>query len=42
MMNLGSKMTLEQVEELMAEADPKGEGAIDIEDLATRLCPPKK
>lgn len=42
MMNLGSKMTLEQVEDLMAEADPKGEGSIDIEELAVRLCPAKK
>ena len=41
-MNLGSRLTLEQVEELMAWADPKGEGAIDIEDLATAMCPPKK
>ena len=35
-------MTLEEVEALMAEADPKGEGAIDIEEFATRLCPAKK
>ena len=42
MMNLGSRMTLEQAEEIMAEADPKGEGAIDIEDLASKLCPVKK
>jgi hypothetical protein len=26
----------------MAEADPKGEGAIDVEEFATRICPPKK
>lgn len=31
MMNLGSKMSLEEVEDLMKEADPKGEGTIDIE-----------
>ena len=42
MMNLGSKMSLEEVEDLMKEADPKGEGAINIEDFAQRLCPPKK
>jgi len=41
-MNLGSKMNLEQVEEFMKEADPKGDGAVDVEDLATRLCPVKK
>jgi len=26
----------------MKEADPKGDGAVDIEELAIRLCPPKK
>ena len=41
-MNMGSKLTLEKVEELMKEADPKGEGAIDIEDFAQRMCPAKK
>jgi Ca2+-binding EF-hand superfamily protein len=42
MMNLGSKMKLEEVEDLMKEADPKGEGAIDLEEFAARMCPPKK
>lgn len=42
MMNLGSKMNLEEVEALIAEADGKGEGTIDIEEFAQRLCPPKK
>ena len=41
-MNLGSKMKLEDAEELMKEADPKGEGVVDIDELAQRLCPPKK
>lgn len=41
-MNLGSKMSLEDVDDLMKEADPKGEGTIDIEELAARLCPPLK
>ena len=41
MMNLGTKLKLEEVEELMKEADPKGEGAIDLEDFAERMCPPK-
>ena len=41
-MNLGSKMKLEDAEELMKEADPKGDGTVDIEELAQRLCPPKK
>ena len=42
MMNLGSRMTLEEVELLINEADPKGEGTIEIDDLASKLCPPKK
>ena len=42
MTNMGQKMTIEQLEELMKEADPKGEGAFDIEDICQRLCPPKK
>ena len=42
MMNMGTKMTVEQIEDFMKEADPKGEGAIDIEELCQRLCPPKK
>ena len=42
MRNLGSKMTPEQLEELMKEADGKNEGKVDIDELAQRLCPPKK
>ena len=42
LMNLGSKMTLEDAEELMGMADPKGEGTVDLEELAQVLCPPKK
>ena len=41
MMTLGSKMTEDEVEELLKEADPKGEGQIDIEEFAKMLCPPK-
>lgn len=42
MRNLGAKMTPEQLEELMKEADGKNEGKVDIDELAQRLCPPKK
>ena len=42
LMNMGSKLNIEQAEELMKEADPKGEGAVDIEEFAQRMCPPKK
>ena len=42
MMNLGNKMTVEEVEELLKEADPKSEGFINIEEFADRLSPPKK
>ena len=42
MLNLGNQMTAEEVDELMKEADPKGDGAVDIAEFADRLCPPKK
>ncbi len=41
MKNLGMKMTQEQLDELMKEADGKNEGKVDIEELCQRLCPPK-
>ena len=42
MMNMGNKMNAEELEELMKEADPKGDGAVNIADFAERMCPPKK
>ena len=42
MMTMGKKMTLEEFDDMMKEADPKGEGMVDIEEFALRLCPPKK
>ena len=42
MMNMGNKMTPEEVDELLKEADPKSEGFINIEEFADRLSPPKK
>lgn len=41
-MNLGQKMTLEEAEELMAMADPRGDGSVDLDELSQALCPPKK
>lgn len=41
-MNLGQKMTLEEAEELMGMADPRGDGTVDLEELSQALCPPKK
>ena len=41
LMNMGNKMTSEEIEELMKEADPKGEGSVDIAEFAERICPPK-
>ena len=41
MTNLGAKMTPEQLDELMKEADAKGDGMVYIEELSTRLCPVK-
>ena len=40
-MNMGGKMSVDEVEELMKEADPKGEGSVDIAEFADRICPPK-
>ena len=34
MMNMGSKLPLEDVEKMIKELDPKGEGAIDIEEIS--------
>lgn len=31
MMNLGAKLSQEQIDEMMNEADPKGEGTVEIE-----------
>ena len=42
MMNMGNKMTADELEEMMKDADPKGEGEVDIMEFADRLCPPKK
>ena len=42
MLNLGNQMTSEEVDELMKEADPKGDGAVDIQEFSERMCPPKK
>ena len=42
MANMGSKMTNEQIEELMKEVDTRGDGYIYIDEMAQRLCPPKK
>ena len=41
-MNLGQKMTLEEAEELMAMAYPRGDGTVDLDELSQALCPPKK
>ena len=42
MMNMGNKMSPDEIEELMKEADPKNEGVVDIAEFADRLSPPKK
>ena len=34
MMTMGRKMTLEEFDDMMKEADPKGEGMVDIEDFS--------
>ena len=42
MANMGMKMTPEQIEELMKEIDVRGDGYIYVDEMAQRLCPPKK
>ena len=36
-----AKMMDEELDDLMKVADPKGEGFVDIMDLAESICPPK-
>jgi len=33
MRNLGAKMTADELEEMMKEADSKGDGSVDIEEF---------
>ena len=42
MANMGTKMTNEEIEDLMKEVDTRGDGMIYIDEMAARLCPPKK
>ena len=42
MANMGTKMTAEEIEDLMKEVDTRGDGFIYIDEMAARLCPPKK
>ena len=42
MLNMGNHMLAEEVDEMMKEADSKGDGAVDILEFADRLCPPNK
>ena len=41
MANMGSKMTNEEIEDLMKEVDTRGDGYIYIDEMAQRLCPAK-
>ena len=41
MMNMGTKMTAEEIEEMMKVADPSKDGVVDIMEFADALCPPK-
>ena len=42
MANMGSKMTNEEIEDLMKEVDVRNDGSIYVDEMAARLCPPKK
>ena len=42
LMNMGQKMSADELEELMKVADPGKEGVVNIAEFADALCPPKK
>ena len=42
MMNLGGKLPEEEVENMIKEADSRGDGFITIEEFASLLMPPKE
>ena len=41
MMTMGSKMSSDEFDVMLNEADPKGDGMVDIDEFSQRLCPPK-
>jgi len=41
MKNLGSKLSQDELEEMMKIADTKGDGSVDIDEFCQTLCPPK-
>lgn len=41
MKNLGVKLTEEQVEAMMSEADAKGDGIVEMESFGQKICPTK-
>ena len=42
MKNLGSKLSQDEIEEMMKIADSKGDGSVDLDEFCQTLCPPKK
>ena len=41
MANMGSKMTAEDIEDLIKVVDTRGDGYIYLDEMAECLCPPK-
>ena len=41
MANMGSKMTAEEIEDLIKVVDTRGDGFIYLDEMAECLCPPK-
>lgn len=41
MKNMGSKLTEEQVEAMMEEADGRGDGVVEMEAFGQKICPAK-
>ena len=42
MANMGSKMTAEEIEDLIKVVDTRGDGYIYLDEMAECLCPPKE
>ena len=41
MKTMGKKLMENEVDEMMEEADPKGEGVVNMEEFGQKICPAK-
>ena len=42
MKNMGSKLSADEIEEMVKICDPKGDGSVDIDEFCQTLCPSLK